>query len=586
MMSCNVAAAATAAWQLLPTIALQQMPAAAAIPAAKAGDTVLPNSTDGSDSVSQRLKEPAAAAIIAASAAVVSDTGLPKSSGGPGGSDAQRLKDELVRELSAALSEWYELLVAKPWDALAAVGPPVQRWSAKHKMVASFVEWIRPLWQSAMWYASAAFARMHAAALLVWQLLLALAQWAEQIAALLARLPALAALFLQYVHATLPVITQWLATHAQRSQDAVIAAVQSPEMQRWLYQQAVHALQMLQAALAVAVALAVAYKVVRFVARLTVWLSKRVAKAVYTVAVTVLQPVILLVAGVRYVAVMLLSYLMSTRCWQWAAQQLHPLRTGTARWLGTTAAAECCICMSEDITAAAGCSSAAHHAVCSSCLHRYTSDQCRIVRGWHFRMRCAGCSAADGQSLEPLKWTVPMLLCNIRYGSVLWLVRFMKLATNVPLHCRKVSGVCTRGWRWLSVTCKGWWSTPREHIRSVPAAARAALLSTWTALKGAVVSCKALVGFSAAPCRSVADLDDAALQALGCKRCPQCRAVIEKNAGCLHMTCEVLVAGRRVAGCGYQWYWCCDTVYLPGGGPNAAHSVWVCPTTGERTPGH
>lgn len=36
------------------------------------------------------------------------------------------------------------------------------------------------------------------------------------------------------------------------------------------------------------------------------------------------------------------------------------------------------------------------------------------------------------------------------------------------------------------------------------------------------------------------------------KRCPNCRNPIEKNGGCMHMTC-----GRNAGGCGYEFCWLC-----------------------------
>lgn len=36
------------------------------------------------------------------------------------------------------------------------------------------------------------------------------------------------------------------------------------------------------------------------------------------------------------------------------------------------------------------------------------------------------------------------------------------------------------------------------------------------------------------------------------KKCPNCRKPIEKNGGCMHMTC-----GRNAGGCGYQFCWLC-----------------------------
>eukprot|EP01126_Amoeba_proteus_P034712 TRINITY_DN3469_c0_g2_i1.p1 TRINITY_DN3469_c0_g2~~TRINITY_DN3469_c0_g2_i1.p1 ORF type:complete len:323 (-),score=44.16 TRINITY_DN3469_c0_g2_i1:875-1843(-) len=37
-----------------------------------------------------------------------------------------------------------------------------------------------------------------------------------------------------------------------------------------------------------------------------------------------------------------------------------------------------------------------------------------------------------------------------------------------------------------------------------------------------------------------------------CKRCPQCRKPIEKNGGCMHMTCNT-----KVGGCGHEFCWLC-----------------------------
>ena len=36
------------------------------------------------------------------------------------------------------------------------------------------------------------------------------------------------------------------------------------------------------------------------------------------------------------------------------------------------------------------------------------------------------------------------------------------------------------------------------------------------------------------------------------KKCPKCSTPIEKNGGCMHMTC-----GKNVGGCGYDFCWLC-----------------------------
>lgn len=45
---------------------------------------------------------------------------------------------------------------------------------------------------------------------------------------------------------------------------------------------------------------------------------------------------------------------------------------------------------------------------------------------------------------------------------------------------------------------------------------------------------------------------NAAWIAANTKRCPRCRKPIEKNQGCMHMTCR-----RQVGGCGHEFCWLC-----------------------------
>jgi NADH pyrophosphatase NudC (nudix superfamily) len=48
--------------------------------------------------------------------------------------------------------------------------------------------------------------------------------------------------------------------------------------------------------------------------------------------------------------------------------------------------------------------------------------------------------------------------------------------------------------------------------------------------------------------------------------CPNCGRRIEKNGGCLHMTCPA-----RPVGCGREYFWCCSRPF-----PDARHRLFNC----------
>jgi NADH pyrophosphatase NudC (nudix superfamily) len=50
------------------------------------------------------------------------------------------------------------------------------------------------------------------------------------------------------------------------------------------------------------------------------------------------------------------------------------------------------------------------------------------------------------------------------------------------------------------------------------------------------------------------------------KPCPNCGRRVEKNGGCLHMTCP-----QRPVGCGNEYFWCCLRPY-----PDARHALFNC----------
>lgn len=69
------------------------------------------------------------------------------------------------------------------------------------------------------------------------------------------------------------------------------------------------------------------------------------------------------------------------------------------------------------------------------------------------------------------------------------------------------------------------------------------------------------------------DDDDDSSTLPGVKRCPSCRVRIEKNGGCLHMTCSTLAGG-----CGHEFWWCCLGPYSADAAATAARHECVPPS--------
>ena len=52
--------------------------------------------------------------------------------------------------------------------------------------------------------------------------------------------------------------------------------------------------------------------------------------------------------------------------------------------------------------------------------------------------------------------------------------------------------------------------------------------------------------------KAVDESENVAWIIANCKKCPKCRKPIEKNGGCMHMTCR-----KNAGGCGYEFCWLC-----------------------------
>jgi hypothetical protein len=164
---------------------------------------------------------------------------------------------------------------------------------------------------------------------------------------------------------------------------------------------------------------------------------------------------------------------------------------------------------------------------------------------------------------ESCQTTISRSISNIYYGRLLqiiqWLERFSLVLLILTFNNFRLNGVPLLIVHFLSTASANTGPLPASvafHFASIVAILRLAIILQPLALKYVLLERKTEINSFNQVERWINKASDESENVnwllSNTKRCPQCRAPIEKNGGCMHMVCQ-----KNSGGCGYEFCWLC-----------------------------